>query len=58
MLKSTAKTVFWIAIALALLTTLVGVSPTEAGEFVRGLWGDFMEFVRTIFKSAPSTTSA
>ena len=48
MLKTAVRTTIWIAIILALLTALVGVTPTDAGEFVRGLWGDLLQFVRTV----------
>jgi hypothetical protein len=49
-LKTTARTIVWIAVALALLTALVGVTPTEAGEFVRGLWGNVLEFFQSVFQ--------
>ncbi len=48
MLKSAVRTTIWIAIILALLTALIGVTPTDAGEFVRGLWSGFLQFVRTV----------
>jgi hypothetical protein len=53
-LKTTARAIVWIAVILALLAALVGVTPTEAGEFVRDLWGNVLEFFRTVFRSSPS----
>ena len=52
MLKTTIKTVVWIAVILAVLTALVGITPTEAGEFVRGLWNNLMVFFRSAFGSS------
>ena len=54
MLKTTARTIVWIAVVLALLAALVGISPTEAGEFVRSLWANVLEFFRTVFRTSPS----
>ncbi len=49
MVKQAVKSVLWLAIILALLTALIGVTPTEAGEWVRGLWGNVLEFFRSVF---------
>ncbi len=55
MLKTAVKTTIWIAVILALLTALVGVTPTETGTFVREMWGNVLEFLRSVFRgsSAP-----
>ena len=55
MLKTAVRTTVYIAVILALLTALVGVTPTEAGEFVRVLWGNVLEFLRSVFRSSPLT---
>ena len=56
MVKTTFQALVWVAVILALLVALVGVSPTEAGEFVRGLWSGLLEFLRTAFGGgAPAT---
>ena len=60
MVKTTVRTVVWVAVILALLTALVGVTPTEAGEFVRGLWAGVLEFLRSLTGSdvgTPTTSS-
>jgi hypothetical protein len=52
MLKTTIKTIVWIAVILAVLTALVGITPTQAGEFVRELWDNVMVFFRSAFGSS------
>ena len=61
MVKTTFRTVVWVAVTLALLTALVGVTPTEAGEFVRSLWSGVLEFIRSLtghdIATTPTTSS-
>lgn len=47
-MKTAVRTAFWVALTLVLLTALVGVTPTEAGEFIRTLWFSLLEFVRSL----------
>lgn len=49
MVKTAIRTTVWIAVALLLLTALVGVTPTEAGTFVRDMWQNVLEFLRGVF---------
>ena len=58
MVKTTVRTVAWVAVILALLTALVGVTPTEAGEFVRGLWSGVLEFIRSLTGNDIGTPTA
>ena len=37
-------------------TALIGVTPTEAGEFVRDLWGNVVEFFKTVFQGGSATS--
>lgn len=55
MVKTAIRTTVYIAIALLLLTALVGVTPTEAGTFIREMWQNVLEFLRSVFGS---TTAA
>jgi hypothetical protein len=49
MVKTGIRTIVWLAVVLLLLTALVGVTPTQAGEFVRDQWNNVLEFLRTVF---------
>lgn len=49
MVKTGIRTIVWLAVVLLLLTALVGVTPTQAGEFVRDQWNNVLEFIRSVF---------
>lgn len=49
MVKTGIRTVVWLAVILLLLTALLGVTPTQAGEFIRDQGNNVLEFVRSVF---------
>ncbi len=49
MVKTGLRGVVWLAVVLLLLTALMGVTPTQAGEFIRDQWNNVLEFLRTVF---------
>ena len=49
MVKTGIRGVVWLAVVLLLLTALLGVTPTQAGEFIRDQWNNVLEFLRTVF---------
>jgi len=49
MVKTGIRSVVWLAVVLLLLTALLGVTPTQAGEFIRDQWNNVLEFLRTVF---------
>lgn len=49
MVKTGIRTIVWLAVVLLLLTALVGVTPSQAGEFVRDQLNNVLLFLRTVF---------
>ncbi len=49
MVKTGIRTFVWLAVVLLLLAALVGVTPTQAGGFVRDQGTNVIEFLRTVF---------
>ncbi len=49
MVKTGIRTIVWLAVVLLLLTALLGVTPTQAGEFIRDQWNNVLVFLRTVF---------
>lgn len=56
MVKDVVRSIAWIAVVLALMTALIGVTPTEAGEFVRDLWGNVVEFFKSVFQGGSAAS--
>jgi hypothetical protein len=56
MVKSTVRIIVYTAIVLGLLVAIVGVTPTDAGHFVRTLLSYVVEFAKSFnTKTSPST---
>ncbi|MEO5833038.1 MAG: hypothetical protein ABIR83_06660 [Nakamurella sp.] len=49
MVKTSIRSIVWLAVILLLLAALVGVTPTQAGEFVRAQGSNVLEFIRSVF---------
>lgn len=55
MVKSTFRIIVLTAIVLGLLVAIVGVTPTDAGHFVRTLLGYVVEFAKSFNTKTPAS---